>query len=159
MKNQLKKFNNSRIQIPIRIFTKIESILRCYTPNMSTKFRPDPSSTFWDIVLYIGVAPSLNGEESLKILVVGSGSGSGSSLKSNQFVLISHRTCPQNFIRIRPQLFEISCTQTNKQTNKPVGEDGPIWIITPGIAEISNCYSSLNIDSIFFTQYTRLLDL
>ena len=33
----------------------------------------------------------------------------------NQFFLVTHPTCPQNFIRIRPQLFEISCTQTNRQ--------------------------------------------
>ena len=48
-----------------------------------------------------------------KILVVGSRSGSGSSPKSNQFVLVT-----QNFIRIRPQHFEIPCTQTDKQTNR-----------------------------------------
>ena len=46
------------------------------------------------------------------------GSGSRSSPKSNQFILVTHRTCPQNFIQIRPQLFEISCTQINKQKNK-----------------------------------------
>ena len=38
-------------------------------------------------------------------------SGSGSSPKSNQFVRVTHTTCPPNFIRVRPQLFEIS----NKQ--------------------------------------------
>ena len=64
---------------------------------------------FWDMP-YIILASSLNGEESLKIPVV----RSGSSPKSNQLVLVTHRTCPQNFIRIHPQLFEISCTQTNK---------------------------------------------
>ena len=51
-----------------------------------------------------------------KILVVRS--GSRSSPKSNQFVLVKHRTCPQNFIRICPQLFEISCTQTDRQTDR-----------------------------------------
>ena len=50
----LLKLNNSRIQIWIRSFTKIESIC------------PNPSTTFWDIVLYIGLALSLNGKESLK---------------------------------------------------------------------------------------------
>ena len=44
------------------------------------------------------------------------GSGSGSSPKSNQSVLVTHRTCSQNLIQIRPQLFQISCTQTNIQT-------------------------------------------
>ena len=37
-------------QIWIRIFTKIESILPCHTPSMSTKFHPDPCTTFWDIL-------------------------------------------------------------------------------------------------------------
>ena len=56
------------------------------------------------------------------------------------------------------ELWELECgqertdgrtdRQTDRQTDKLVGEDGPIWIITPGIAEISNCYSSLNIDRI-----------
>jgi len=63
------------------------------------------------------LAPSLIGEESLhklkKNLV--SGSGFGSSSKSNQFVLITHPTYPPNFIQIHQQLFELSCTQTNKQ--------------------------------------------
>ena len=36
----LQKLNNSRIQIRIQIFTKIEYILPCQTPNMSTKFCP-----------------------------------------------------------------------------------------------------------------------
>ena len=43
-------------------------------------------------------------------------SGFRSSPKSNQFILITHPTCPPSFIRIRPQLFQISCTQANKQT-------------------------------------------
>ena len=63
----LKKLNNySRIQIRIQIFTKIEAILPCHTPNLSTKFRPNTSTTFEDIVQYIVLAQSLNGEESLK---------------------------------------------------------------------------------------------
>ena len=64
--DSLGKLNNSRIQIQIRIFTKIESIRPCYTHNVSSKFYPNPSITFWDTVLYIGLANSLNGEESLK---------------------------------------------------------------------------------------------
>ena len=45
------KLNNSRICIHVWIFTKIESIRPCHTPNISTEFHPNPS-TFWDIVLY-----------------------------------------------------------------------------------------------------------
>ena len=45
-------------------------------------------------------------------------SGSWSSPKSDQFVLVTHPTWPPSFIRICPQLFEISCTQANKQTEK-----------------------------------------
>ena len=40
------------------IFTKIEASLPCHTPNVSTIFRPDPSTTFWDIVLYIVFGPT-----------------------------------------------------------------------------------------------------
>ena len=50
----------------------------------------------------------------LKILVA----RSGSSPKCNQFILVTHPTSPQNFIQIHPQLFEISCTQTDKQTDR-----------------------------------------
>ena len=46
----LKKSNNSHIQIRIRIFTKIETILPCHTPNLHTKFHLNPATTFWDIV-------------------------------------------------------------------------------------------------------------
>ena len=47
----LKKNNkNSRLQIRIRIFTKIESVGPCHTPNLSAKFHPNPSTTFWDIL-------------------------------------------------------------------------------------------------------------
>ena len=111
----LKKLNNPRIQIRIRIFPKIESLLPCHTPNMSTKFHRNPSTTFWDIVLYISLALSLNVEESLKKII---GSGFGSSPKLNQFFLVTHPTYPQNFICIRQQLSEISCTQTAKQTDR-----------------------------------------
>ena len=34
--------------------------------HLSTKFHLNPSTTFWDIVRYIILAQSLNGEESLK---------------------------------------------------------------------------------------------
>ena len=56
-------FKNDQIRW---IFTKIESIRHGHTPNVSTKFHPNPSTTFWDIVRYISLALSLNGEESLK---------------------------------------------------------------------------------------------
>ena len=49
----------------------------------------------------------------LKVPVVAS--RSGSFPKSNKFVLVTHPTCPPNFIWIRPQLFKISYTQTNRQ--------------------------------------------
>ena len=66
-------------------------------------------STIYHFWPYLSMA-----KNHLKIPVV----RSGSSPKSNQFVLVTHRTCPPNFIRICTQLFEISCTQTNKQTNQ-----------------------------------------
>ena len=47
----------------------------------------------------------------ITFLVVGS--WSGSSPKSNQFVRVIQRTCPQ--------LFEISCAKTNRQTNRQKG--------------------------------------
>ena len=102
----LRKLNNSRIQI--RIFTKIKSICHGHTPNLSTKFHPNPSPTFWDIVLYISWAESFNDKESLKknyqirirIPIF---------TKMNQLFLVKHPTCPPSFVRICPQLFEISC--------------------------------------------------
>ena len=51
----LEFFFNSRIRI--RIFTKIEVIRPYHTSNMSTKFRTNPSTTFWDIVIYIVFGP------------------------------------------------------------------------------------------------------
>ena len=59
----LKKLNNTRIQI--QIFTKIESILPRHTPNLCSKVRLNPSTAFWDIVVYIVFGLSLNGEELL----------------------------------------------------------------------------------------------
>ena len=48
VKNHLK---NSAIWVRIYIFTKIESIWPSQTYNLSTKFCPKPSITFWDILL------------------------------------------------------------------------------------------------------------
>ena len=105
------KDSSSRIRI--RIFNKMESVLPCHTPNVSTKFHPNLSTTFWDIVLYIIFGPiSQWWRITLKILTVGS--GSGSSPKSNQFVLVTHRTSAQNFIRICPYTFW-DILHTNKQ--------------------------------------------
>ena len=50
--------------------------------------------------------------------IIRSGSGFRSSPKLKQFFLVTHPTCPPRFVWIRPQLFEICCTQTNNQTNK-----------------------------------------
>ena len=70
---------------------------------------------FWDIMLSLVFDPiSQWWRITEKILVV----RSGSSPKSNHFVLVTHPTCPPSFIWIHSQLFEISCTQTNKQTNR-----------------------------------------
>ena len=87
---------------------------------------PDPPEHIWPITFlrYCAIYhfwPDLSMVKNLfknSSTVVESGSGFGSSPKSNQFVLVTHGTCPQNFIRIRQQLFEISCTQTDNQTNK-----------------------------------------
>ena len=85
------------------------------TPDLCTKFRLNPSTIFWDIVLYIlfGLT-SQWWRITLKIPVAGS--ESGSSPKSNQLVLVTQRTRTQNFIQIHPQLFEIlACRQTDRQ--------------------------------------------
>jgi len=91
----------------IRIFTKVESILPCYIPKLPTKFHLNPSTTFWDILLYVVFGhislPMVNNH--LKILR--SRSGFGSSPKSNHFVLVTYPSSPQNLVQIRPQLFEI----------------------------------------------------
>ena len=111
----LKKLNNSRFQIWIRIFTKIESIIRCHISNKSTKFRPNPSPTFWDIVLYIVFGPISQWWNFTWKKFSCRDSDIHRNLNSSS---LSHSTYPPNFIRIRPQLFEISCTQTNKQTER-----------------------------------------
>ena len=64
-------------------------------------------------MLYIGLATSLNGEESHK-KIIRSGSGFGSSPKSNHFVLVTDPSSPQNFVQIRPQLLRYF---VHKQTN------------------------------------------
>ena len=46
------------------------------------------------------------------------GSGFGSSPKLNQFFLVILPKCPPSFVRNRSQLFEISCTQTDRQTER-----------------------------------------
>ena len=42
---------------------------------------------------------------------------SGSLPKSNHFFLLPFQTHPENFIKIRPSVFELSCSQTNRWTN------------------------------------------
>ena len=58
------KHSSSRI----RIFTKIETIHCRHTLNLSTKFHPNPYTTFYGIMLFMSFAITLNGEESLKKL-------------------------------------------------------------------------------------------
>ena len=48
--SMVKNHFNSSSWIRIRIFNKIESVLPCHTPNLPTKFHPDPCTTFWDIL-------------------------------------------------------------------------------------------------------------
>ena len=84
---------------------------------MSNMFHPNPSTTFWDTVLYIVFGPISQWWRITEIILVAS-SRSRSSPNSNQFVRVTHPTCPPNFIRIRPQLFEISCTQKDRQTER-----------------------------------------
>ena len=105
--SSLKKLNNYRIQIRIQIFTKIESIRPCHTSNMSTKFHSNPS-TFFEISCYILVYPYLSMMKN-HFKIIRSGFGFGSSPKLNQFFLVTHPMCPRSFVRIRLQLFEISC--------------------------------------------------
>ena len=52
---------NSRIRI--RIFTKIEIICPCHTLNLFTKFRPNPSITFWDVLLKVKQTSSVGQED------------------------------------------------------------------------------------------------
>ena len=56
--------------IHIQIFTKIESILSHYKPNLPTKFHLNLSTTFSEILQCRFLAPSLNGKTSLKTLSV-----------------------------------------------------------------------------------------
>ena len=112
VKNHLK---NSTTRIRIRSFNKIKWIRHGHTLNLSTKFHPNLSPTFWDIVLYISLAPSLNGEESLKKF-----ESSNPDPDRHQNLIsssLSHWTCPQNFIQIRPQLF-LSCRNCTEQVQK-----------------------------------------
>ena len=79
-------------------------------PSSFIRIRPQ----LFEISCYISFLACQRWRITLKIPVV----GSRSSPKSNHFVLVTHWTWTQNFIRIHPQLFEISCTQTKKTTDK-----------------------------------------
>ena len=73
-----------------------------------TKFHPNPSANFLRCRAIYRVSPISQWWWIIK-KIISSRSGFGSSPKLNQFFLVIHPTCPQNSIRIRPQLFEISC--------------------------------------------------
>ena len=103
--------------IRIRIFTKIELIPPCYTPNLPTKFRLNPSTTFWDILLYVIFGP-LSQLWTITLKILRSRSGFGTSAKCNRFILVTHPSSPQNFVQICLQLFEVFCSQTIKDTNR-----------------------------------------
>ncbi len=104
-------------------FLKYRAMYHFWAPSLNGEESPNHrinhpnlSTTFWDIALIYRFHPiSQWWRITLKILVVGS--GSGSSPKSNQFVVVKHQTCPQNFIQIHPQLFW-DILYTDKQTNK-----------------------------------------
>ena len=127
-------FKNSRSQI----FTKIESICRGHTPNLSTKFHPNPSTTFWDIVLYIVFGHVLSIVKSHS-KYSSSRSGSGSSPKCIQLVLSHTEPAHQissesvhNFLRYPAH------RQTDRQTSRQATmarSYHPLFL--PGLAEIS----------------------
>ena len=88
----LQKLRNSHIWI----FTGIESIRPCQTPNLSIKCCANPSITLWDIVLHIIFGSitqwwRITEKNSIR-----------SSPKSNEIVLVTHPTCPPNFVQICP---------------------------------------------------------
>ena len=85
---------------------------------MSTKFRPNPSTTFWDIVQYIGFARSLNDEESLKKL---SDPDQDPDLHQNLIIISLSHTQPTHQISsesIHNFLRYPAHNQIDKQTNK-----------------------------------------
>ena len=63
--NSEESLKNSLIWIRIKSSPKPKLILPRYIPNLSTKFRPNPSTTFWDNLPSVVFGRSLNGEESL----------------------------------------------------------------------------------------------
>ena len=68
-------------------------------------------------------------------------SESGSSPKSNQFVLVIHPIYTPSFVRISLQLVEISCSQTENQTDRWTDRQG--WkhnLCPPLVAEVMNTY-------------------
>ena len=104
-------------RILIRTTTKIESACPCHLTSSSTQFCHNSSTTFLDVVLYrtgyhFG---SISQWWRITLKIPVSGSGTGSSPKSKRIVLVTHPTCPQNFVQICLQLFEISYSQTKKQ--------------------------------------------
>ena len=112
VKNYFKNSCRMRTQIVI----KIDTICPGHTPILSTKFHPNSSTSFCFFVLNC-LAQSFNDEESLKNIIM-SGSGHGSSPKLNHFFHVTHQAWPPCVIRIRRHLFEISWTQTNRETDR-----------------------------------------
>ena len=84
--------------------------------NSSTKFCHNSSTTFWDIVLCIVFGPI---SQWWRITKKTYNTWIWIFTKSNQFVLATHLTCPTNSVRICPQLFQISCSQSSRQTKRP----------------------------------------
>ena len=124
------KLNNSRIQIRIQIFTKIESICPCHTHITQLERHlieciPPPCNAWstrtyraqyifeisCDTVLYrfwpylSTVKNHFKKWNNSRIQILVSGFRFRSSPKSNQFIVDTHPTCPPSFVRIRPTTF------------------------------------------------------
>ena len=90
---------------------------KTHHPELHAEAQTDMVKTLYKTTTALGRAHSSTRLNSLRFASHRStGSGSVPQPKCNNFVLVTHPTCPQTFVRIRPQLFEVSCSQTDKQT-------------------------------------------
>ena len=94
----------------IQIFTKVKSILPCYIPDLPTKFRRNPSTT-WDIALYV-----VFGSVSQLWRITKKISNPDSDLHQNLIISsLSHTQALDKILSKSVHNFEIFCSQTNKK--------------------------------------------
>jgi len=110
--------HRAMVKIPLKIRIVIHVSSNIWWDSASLEiFHSSSLSTSWVLSKILKLAVWYSAVAKILLIIPVSESWSGSQSKSNQ-LLVTRPAAPKIFIRIRRLLFELSCWQTDRQTDK-----------------------------------------